>query len=103
MKNKTAFSNKHLKTFPLIAAGLLMLLAVQSFSAVPYRINYQGRLKQNNIPVNGTTTMVFRLTDSSGGTQYWTSGTVGVTVSSGLFNYVITPTPNFDWVNNTPY
>jgi hypothetical protein len=61
-----------------------------SFADVPCKINYQGRLIENNVPVDGTKTMKFTIYDSAvGGDELWTSGNVDITVYNGLFRYVL--------------
>jgi len=63
---------------------------VYLFSAVPCKINYQGRLIKDNVPVDGTKKMVFSIyPDAVGGDELWTSGEVDVTVHNGLFRYVL--------------
>jgi hypothetical protein len=50
------------------------------------RISYQGRLLQNNLPVNATINITFRLyTVSTGGSAFW-SETQSVVVKDGLFS-----------------
>jgi len=70
--------------------GLVLLVAGYVYGEVPCKINYQGRLIKDNVPVNGTRTMRFSIYDSEKeGTQLWTSGDVNVTVYNGLFRYVL--------------
>jgi len=60
------------------------------FAEVPCKINYQGRLIENNVPVDGTKTMKFSIYNSAvGGTLRWTSEDVSVEVHNGLFRYVL--------------
>ncbi|MFH1368400.1 MAG: tail fiber domain-containing protein [Elusimicrobiota bacterium] len=96
----------------VLAFSLTCLLSVV-FADVPARINYQGRLKVNNLPVNGDLTMRFKLWDALGdeaGNTIWDSGDQTVSVSSGLFNYVLTggagaypDLQNVQWKGETPY
>ncbi|MCS6918168.1 MAG: hypothetical protein NZM28_00185 [Fimbriimonadales bacterium] len=66
------------------ASAILALSIVASLSAQVF--TYQGFLRQNNLPVNGTVSMTFRLyTASTGGTLLGTVGPVSVVVSNGLF------------------
>lgn len=61
--------------------------------SAPQGINYQGRLEDNNVPVNGVKTMVFRVFDAAtGGSALWTSPSQPVSVNIGLFNAVV-PVP----------
>jgi microcystin-dependent protein len=88
------------KTAILFAA---LFLAVGSWAGtVPGQITYQGTVKQQGVPVNGTQTMLFRLTSSDGTSVYWSSGNMDVTVTQGLFAAVLSPS-NVDWQNVTPY
>jgi len=59
-----------------------------SFADVPCKINYQGRLIENNVPVSGPKTMVFSIYDSLG-TELWTSGEKPIQVHNGLFRHVL--------------
>ncbi len=66
----------------------LAALHLQSASkSVPQKINLQGYLTDNSgNPVNGNKPMEFSIwTDSTGGSQVWTSGTQTVSVDSGIF------------------
>lgn len=67
-----------------------VLIAVVMGAAVPRRINYQGKLLDNNKnPRNGTYSMTFSIWDSGpdvgGGNQLW-SGTQNVQVRNGVFS-----------------
>ena len=72
---------------------LVLILLISSgvvFAEVPCKINYQGRLIKDNVPVDGTKTMVFSIyAVATGGSSIWTSGNVSVEVHNGLFRYVI--------------
>jgi len=63
---------------------------------------------QNGTSVNGSVSMILRLTTADGATHYWTSGQTTVAVSSGAFRYPL-GTPNesafaaIDWAEATPY
>jgi len=48
---------------------------------------------QNGTSVNGSVSMILRLTTADGATHYWTSGQTTVAVSSGAFRYPL-GTPN---------
>ena len=95
-----------------IFAALIMLaiFSLDVFAAVPYRINYQGRLKQNGLPVNGLTQIDITIWDApTGGTEWWANGGANmISVSSGLFNTVLTAGTIHDmsqvnWASITPY
>ena len=88
---------------------LAFVLLVVSFSAsgqVPNLINYQGRLLNGTNLVNATTTMVFRLYGSSGGTDVFFVETQSVTVVDGLYSTRIGFLPDYgtlaDAVTNQP-
>src|SRR5262245_23758623 len=82
--------------------SLCVLVSSTTWAAVPQQINYQGTLKQSRTAANGTYTMTFRLTDSGGLTQYWSSNPISVNVSQGLFSVALSPS-GVDWANVTPY
>ena len=95
MKKKTIFKFKSL-TCKLLSAIFLSVCIIfsicvyYSFAEVPCKINYQGRLIENNVPVDGTKTMKFTIYNSAvGGNELWTSGNVDITVYNGLFRYVL--------------
>ncbi|MBN1824479.1 MAG: hypothetical protein JW803_09185, partial [Endomicrobiales bacterium] len=102
-------TNNYLKktAMAFIAFACLLFISSEVLAAVPLRINYQGRLKQSGLPVNSSVTMRFRIVNSGDTATYWDSGNVGVTVSSGLFNYVLTGgTPDLTtvaWADIVPY
>ena len=69
---------------------------------VPGQITYQGTIKQQGVPVNGSLTMTFRISNADGTQGYWSSGDQIVTVNQGLFATVLAPT-GINWENVTPY
>ncbi len=94
----------------LLAGALFLLSCADAFAIapVPCMINYQGRLKNSGLPVNGMQSMEFKLYDvSSGGSAFWDSTGQSVAVSSGLFNYVLTggspDLSTIDWSAHTPW
>jgi len=92
-----------LKSLVLLVVVGVCILAVSVFSAVPLRINYQGRYSENGTPVIGSRYFVFKIVENSGGGEvYWTSGSVSINLQNGLFNYVLEPT-GVDWPNVEPY
>jgi hypothetical protein len=88
-----------MKKWMVIVIGLL---AGPGWAIAPQKITYQGTLKQSGAAAQGTYSMTFRLTDSQGLTQYWSSSPMTVAVSQGLFSVVLSPT-GVDWANITPY
>ena len=70
---------------------IIIVVFLSSLSlAVPQKINYQGKLLDDGIPVNGDKQMIFSIYDAlTGGNQLWSSGVQTVTVVNGLFNYVL--------------
>ena len=79
-----------MKRVILLAVLILLISSSYSLAEVPCKINYQGRLIKDNVPVNGTRTMRFSIYDSAtAGSQLWTSRDVNVTVYNGLFRVVL--------------
>jgi hypothetical protein len=74
--------------------GVAIVLAVWSMScwlfAVPLKINYQGRLTNNNSAVTATKTMYFSI-KNDGGTTVWGPESKSVSVVNGLYNVVLEP------------
>ena len=57
---------------------------------VPTGMNYQGRLEKDGFPVTGSKTMEFQLFDAvTGGNSLWTSGSLTVTVTQGIFSALL--------------
>lgn len=81
---------------------IICLCLFFTFSSVllaeaPNEIRYNGRLKSYQTPVNGSMNMVFKLYEQeSGGNSIWTSNTVNIAISSGIFTYTLKPT-GIDW------
>ena len=79
-----------MKKVILLSVSILLISSMYSFAEVPCKINYQGRLIKDNVPVDGTKTMVFSIYPVTiGGSPIWSSGNVSVEVHNGLFRYVI--------------
>lgn len=74
--------------------GIAIVLAVWSMScwlfAVPLKINYQGRLTNNNNPVTAIKTMYFSI-KNDGGTTVWGPESKSVNVVNGLYNVILEP------------
>ena len=65
--------------------------------AGPGKINYQGRLRESGQPVSGTKSINFKIYDAATvGELKWESTAQAITVSTGIFNYQMTPT-GIDW------
>ncbi|MCX5784354.1 MAG: hypothetical protein NTX59_01565 [Elusimicrobia bacterium] len=74
----------------------LQPLAFSFLSAgVPLKINFQGRLEESGVPVDGQRSFVFNIYDAmSGGSLIWTSQAQDVPVSDGVFSVALeTGTP----------
>jgi len=68
-----------------------------SFAEVPCKINYQGRLIKDGVPVNGTVNMEFKLYDQpTGGNLKKTITLSSVSVYNGLFRAVL-DLEGIDW------
>lgn len=97
-----------MRKISILAAALAVLLAGEAYAATPGLISYQGTLRKDGRLFSGTVTMDFSITDASGATEYWNSGSTGVVVSTGLFRYPL-GTPNeaafaaIPWKDITPY
>jgi len=81
-----------MKRVILLSVLMLLIFLAHSFAEVPCKINYQGRLIENNVPVDGTVEMEFKIYDTQDvgtGTKLWGSGIVNVPVYNGLFRYVL--------------
>ncbi len=78
---------------------LFFLLSTNSlFSDVPNEIEYQGRLREFGMPVNGTRNMRFNIYSTpTEGIPVWSSGDITVNVSTGVFSCVLSP--EVDWRN----
>ncbi|MCB4757638.1 MAG: hypothetical protein LHV69_11520, partial [Elusimicrobia bacterium] len=70
-----------------------LTLVSDAYADVPARINYQGRYRENGIPVDGTRHFQFKLIDSqwSSGNVRYDSSDQSVTITKGLFHYVLEP------------
>ncbi|HUW23182.1 MAG TPA: hypothetical protein VMW39_04035 [bacterium] len=87
-----------MKKVILLSVSILLISLAYSFAEVPCKINYQGRLIKDNVPVDGTKTMVFSIyPDAVGDSPIWTSGNVSVEVHNGLFRYVLDLSSIDDW------
>ncbi len=70
---------------------IIILSLIFSFClAVPAKINYQGKLFENNTGVTGTKSMAFTV-KTEGGTTLWDSGAKSVSVVNGVYNVILEP------------
>jgi hypothetical protein len=78
---------------------LFFSFTVFVFSGVPNEIRYSGRLKSYNYPITGNMPFNFKIYNTrEGGTALWESGSQNVKLSSGVFNYIISPDESMvDW------
>ena len=76
--------------------GLVLIIwsMISWLSAVPLKINYQGRLSNNNSPVTATKTMYFSIKETIGGATVWGPESKSISVVNGLYNVVLEPTQN---------
>ncbi|MFA5857631.1 MAG: hypothetical protein WC955_01040 [Elusimicrobiota bacterium] len=98
-------NNKVKAVFIVVVLFVITTLSLtNTYSAVPGGVNYQGRYKENGAYITGTRAFKFKITDATGVTLYWESSIVNLTVTQGLFNYVLPVTDaSFDWTTTTPY
>ncbi|MFC1522607.1 hypothetical protein ACFL6Y_09380 [Elusimicrobiota bacterium] len=87
---------------------IAILFFVSPLHSIPQEVNYQGQLKESGVFVDEAKTFIFRITNEDGTTEYWTSGSTQITVTSGIFNYRIgadnaASFSSVDWNSITPY
>jgi hypothetical protein len=71
---------------------VLVILVSSALADIPRLISYQGRLTDNsgNPVTDGSYQVRFRVYDAaSGGSTLWDNGSVSVTVTNGVFSYVL--------------
>jgi len=88
--------------FTALSAYLVFSVSIPSLNATPTSIVYQGSLKQSGALVNGTYAMIFNITNIDGSQIYWTSGSLPVVVTQGLYRVELTPT-GITWATIDPY
>ena len=88
----------------ILAFGALLAAAFPRSvgAAHPASFTYQGSIKQNGVPLNGTHSIELRITNDNGSVLYWTSGPQSVAVQEGLYRMEIAPS-NINWSAVTPY
>jgi len=86
-----------MKKVILLTVFTLLFSLGFSLAEVPCKINYQGRLIKDGVPVNGTVNMEFKLyTQLTGGTPIKTITLSSVPVYNGLFRTVL-DLEGIDW------
>ena len=85
-----------MKKIILLTVLVLLISLAYSFAEVPCKINYQGRLIKDNVPVDGTKTMKFSIYNEDND-LLWTSTEVDIIVYNGLFRYVLDLSSIDDW------
>jgi hypothetical protein len=89
----------------LIIPVVLIALACSLWADPPVKLQYQGKITQNDIALNGLYDMTFRLySGSCGGTLLWTeihNGASQVQVTNGLFNVLLGDITAFPEVSTT--
>ena len=70
----------------LLLIGICVVIA---YADVPPYINYQGRLRQNNVPMTGNQTITFGIYDASSGGGNPFNEEKSVAVPTGVFNHQI--------------
>ncbi len=96
-----------MKRMYIVVAALFAACGVAS-AAVPGLISYQGTLRKDGRLFSGTVPMEFYITDVSGASRYWDSGSTDIVVSTGLFRYQLGASNGaqfaaIDWKDITPY
>jgi microcystin-dependent protein len=73
------------------------ICAASVYAGAPSEIRYNGKLKTYGSDANGSKNMNFLIFDGlTGGSLLWQSGSQSVSVSSGIFSYVMQPS-NVNW------
>ncbi|MBN2406596.1 MAG: collagen-like protein, partial [Elusimicrobia bacterium] len=92
--------------FMMAIIVLLGVWGTRVFGAGPGKIKYQGRLRESGQPVSGSKNMQFRIYDDPNvGNLKYNSGSVSVTVSTGIFSYTmdLSAATSIDWENDELY
>jgi hypothetical protein len=90
----------------LLLVGLWLASTVIAVAQIPRLINLQGRLTDDagNVVPDGDYQVTFAIYNLGlGGSQLWTSGEQTVTVTGGMFNYILglyTPIPSHVFVDS---
>ena len=94
--------NKSIRLLSASFVVLLLLIAplTAAMPPVPVEITYQGQLEEGGLPVDGVRSFLFTITDEKGlETSIWNSGVQSVSISSGIFKYIVAPLNSVDWAN----
>ncbi len=78
-------------TFGVLLALFGVLSAVSpARAAVPLKLNYQGRIDEDDKPYTGSKTLVFKIYDAvNGGNLVWTSAEQTLYISNGIFSVIL--------------
>ena len=88
---------------------IIILLYNVSIFAIPFQINYRGKLFEGGNPVNGNKNIEFRIYGvPTGGIHLWSSGVQVINVNNGYYNYTLgtnesNPIPPAIFTNNFLY
>ena len=76
-----------------ISVLILLMMFIdfsKAYSQASRTLNYQGKLTETGVPVNGTRSITFSIYDSSsGGTALWTESFPALNVNNGIFSVVL--------------
>lgn len=75
----------------IIAWCLILGVLISGLLAVPLKINYQGRLTNNNEPVNATKAMYFSIKETNSGTTVWGPVQQNINVVNGVYTATLEP------------
>ena len=85
----------HFRIPVLLIVALLVALSLFAKSVIagapPTQISYQGLVKVSDVPFDGTGYFRFAIVNSAtgDGTTYWLTGPEALTVSNGLFDFML--------------
>ena len=81
------------KLFHFIVAMFILNNII--YAATSLKLNYQGYVEENGLPVTRSKTMEFKIYNTlTSGTLLWESGPVSITPARGIFNYQLTSFPD---------
>ena len=77
-----------MRKYTIISLLLIIFLFINMvYGQATRKINYQGHLTDNTVPINGNRQMTFKIYDSmTGGTVLWEETYANVAIFNGLFN-----------------
>jgi hypothetical protein len=75
----------------LVLSALILGVSSVRAGAPPTQISYQGLVKVSGVPYDGTGYFKFAIVNAAtgDGTTYWLTGPEALTVSNGLFNFML--------------